>query len=190
MTVTFSEIEAEAGKRSGPPPDSYLYWLRDGDHSEVFCGDCVRSVPTLPGLVVCHLLYLLGEPIGAARPHDKEHSGRCPRCGEWGADMCSSVPEEILSEAEEAWDGGWDRFEEDSLQFCSGCGVRLDVCLTAYGAKAELDHWEDQDPPESPEEWQTFCEMLNSLDDRHKPRLLALWGRWESEGKLAARGAS
>ncbi|WP_454919261.1 hypothetical protein [Xanthobacter sediminis] len=39
-------------------------------------------------------------------------------------------------------DGGW-RTEEENFCFCAGCGVRLDVSLTAYGVDNALEYYED-----------------------------------------------
>lgn len=37
-------------------------------------------------------------------------------------------------------DGGW-RTESDHTCWCAGCGMRLDCCLTDYGANEELAHY-------------------------------------------------
>lgn len=42
-------------------------------------------------------------------------------------------------------DGGWRR-ESDCPCFCAGCGCRLDVSLTFYGAIYELDHFRENPP--------------------------------------------
>lgn len=39
-------------------------------------------------------------------------------------------------------DGGW-RTEEDHFCFCEGCGVRLNVCLTDYGAEEAIRTFEE-----------------------------------------------
>lgn len=39
-------------------------------------------------------------------------------------------------------DGGW-RTEEEGFKYCAGCGSRLDVCLTDYGLREELAHYEE-----------------------------------------------
>lgn len=188
--ATFEEIERHAQQSAGPDPESYLYWLHDGDHGEVFCGDCVFALPALPGLVVCSLLMLCGHAFGP-RPHvRKEDDDRCSICADSVGRLsgkCLSVPEQIASEVNEQRDGGW-RGEEDSLRTCDNedCGARLDVCLTGYGAFEEFRHWEHYGPPDDARDWQAFCEMLNSLEDEHRPGLFALWSKWEASGKLVS----
>lgn len=177
----FEAIERYASSRSGPEPDSYLYWLRDENGGgDDYCGECIFAVPALPGLVTCSLLRLIGIDAASPREHDLDEHGNCRRpCDHWRR-SCMSVVEEIVENAKNQRDGGW-RTKADGPRFCENCGVQLSVCLTGYGAESELDHFEEHGPPEGPNDWYMFTEMLNSIEDKELPRLFAAWAKWDLE---------
>lgn len=156
----FEAIESYASSRADPEPDDYLHWLHDEDGGGDYCGTCIFSVPALPGLVVCSLLWLLDIDIDVASPreHDHDEHRNCRRpCDSWRK-VCISVAGEIVEHARDQRDGGW-RGESDGPRFCENCSVQLSVCLTGYGAESELDHFEEYGPPEGPNDWYMITEM-------------------------------
>lgn len=153
QTKWFSRIEKYAARLAAPAPESSVWWFQADSSGEVYCYDCVDTVPVLGSLVMWHLLSLLGFP---------------PRAEDVRS-LCTT--------AVEACDGGL-RSEEDSLRRCENCGARLSCCLTGYGAQEELSFWEKNGPPDTPEAWQDFEEVLNSIEDEELPRLALLWLRW------------
>jgi hypothetical protein len=153
QTKWFRRIEEYAARLAAPAPESRVWWIQEDSSGEVYCYDCVDAVQVLGSLVVWHLLSLLG-----SSPDVEDVRALC-------------------TTAVEACDGGW-RGEEDSLRCCDNCHARLSCCLTGYGAKEELSFWEENGPPETPENWQDFEEMLNSIEDEELTRLALLWLRW------------
>lgn len=174
----FGKIERFTLARRGPGPSAAPYWLHD-DSCADYCGDCVSAIPALGGLVVCHLLLLIGVDVMVKREHDLDEYKTCRRCDwhvSWNKE-CLTLPEQIVHMADDQRDGGW-RGESDGFRFCENCSEQLDVCLTGYGAKEELRHQEESGPPDSPDDWYSFSEMLNSIEDEHLPSLAALWKKW------------
>ncbi len=195
--MTQDDVRALIDERAEAPDLSHGYWLNDpdGDYAPEgeYCGKCVRALPALPGLVVCHLLYLLGELPDTDHEwkevDDYGYQG-CHHCSEWrrkakthrwpGRDAsarCLTIPARIMSRLDGVVDGGW-AIEHDSLVTCDGCGVDLHVIPTDYCAEQELDHWEEFGPPADGYQWWQLSEVLDSCDEAAWARLLAMVAKW------------
>lgn len=95
-----------------------------------------------------------------------------------GNDFCFSCARAIIRNARRRdhkrrcyyfLDGGW-RTEHDTPPYCSGCGVKLDGCLTSHGVQSELDYFlESGVRPGNLDDAACILEMLTNLDWAEEP---------------------
>lgn len=136
----YDEVREFVVQHSEPNETRSLFWLSDdnGQSEEDYCRECVDVITLLPGLVMLHLLTLVG---AVAVPHEVAHK--------------------VREEAQEARDGGW-ASESDGFRYCGLCGIHLNVILTRYAVAEELAHWQEH-PPTSGRDWWEFELLMDAI---------------------------
>ena len=200
--MTRDDVRNLIHERAEQPEMSSGYWLNDrngdlGYYEGDFCEKCVRAIPVLPGLVMCHLVSMLGENLGPDHewgpPKDNGYQD-CMHCNEWiqkewrdrggvvvpgksATRPCLTIPARIMSRLGEVVDGGW-AIEHDSMATCDACGIDLHVCPTDYCVEQELNHWQKFGPPTDGYQWWQLGEVLDSCNEAAWARLLAMVAKW------------
>ncbi len=123
--------------------------------------------------------------------NDPEHHGDmddsgcfCPNCASEAAVKRGFDAEDIVPENEGP---------DDNTQWCEECGrlitlrstPDLDWGISADGALEELEHFEsglgfERGEPKTPDDWQVFLLIVDSIDEEHLPRVEAIVRRMPS----------
>lgn len=99
----------------------------------------IKEFDTLtPQLYVLAHLFQVEPCHWIAQPKGDDCLDWCAECGEQR--LATLRLEDPENAGEYILDGGW-RSESDSPCWCEGCGVRLDMALTDYGASEELSSY-------------------------------------------------
>lgn len=185
-------IEGLINDRAEAPEQSSGFWLNDrvgdlGYYEGDLCKQCVRTMPILASLVMCHLFSMLGGNLAPGHEwepeRDRGYQG-CLHCKEWlhspdktNNRPCRSIPGRIVDRLDEVVDGGW-AIEHDSMVTCDFCGIDIYICPTDYCCQQELDHWEDCGPPADGYQWWQLSEILDNLSDEQWIVLQGLMKKW------------
>lgn len=90
----------------------------------------------------------------------------CPDCG--SAKVRNMRRHDRKRRADYILDGGW-RSSHDYMPACAGCGSLLDSALTSYGARAELENYEELGSSTEPAIDAIYlCEIIEALEDEDR----------------------